>query len=60
MLPCEYETITCNVCYNSRKGGALMEIRNVGNRIMNTWIYPLLTKNKQHIEVLNLRPLKHK
>lgn len=37
-----------------------MEIRNVGNRIMNTWIYPLLTKNKQHIEALNLRPLKHK
>ena len=37
-----------------------MEIRNVGNRIMNTWIYPLLTKNKQYIEVLNLRPLKHK
>ena len=43
-----------------KKGGALMEIRNVGNRIMNTWIYPVETKNKQHIEVLNLRPLKHK
>ena len=43
-----------------KKRGALMEIRNVGNRIMNTWIYPLLTKNKQHIDALNLRPLKHK
>ena len=46
-----------------------MEIRNVGNRIMNTWIYPahgkpflpqLLAKNKHRIGTLTLRPLKYK